>query len=375
MGGPPGGNIFGNSLGLGSFTGSTAQPGQGTLTASISQPIAHNLPIFAMLPPGPQSIDLTPRRKPTIWKDIPTRDPVPSFGLTYRPLQVQPRGYALLPAAEASKIFFSDGKPGALDLTKITEKRPPSVLGPDLFFGKSAADALAASAKPSVKKLVLTKKVDPSELYKKITNPNFKHSVSFSPALGMAVREREAALQLRKIGSTATVKTPSKSDAKDKDAPSKPVDPSELDEGEYWSKPDLDSLKGLDTAALSSLKDLVVGRAGYGEIHFLEPVDLTGVSKLGTLLGKIIRFDDRECSVYPDFDDEDKPPIGTGLNVKARIILVRCWTLDKATREPIKDEKHPAAIKHLKKLKNMKDTTFEGFDIVEGKWTFTVEHF
>jgi len=118
-----------------------------------------------------------------------------------------------------------------------------------------------------------------------------------------------------------------------------------------------------------------VGRVGYGEIQFLEPVDLTGLPKLGALLGELVRFDDKECSVYPDGDEADKPAPGTGLNVKARIILLQCWATDKATREPIKDEQAPAAVKHLKRLRSMKETHFEGFDVKEGKWTFTVDHF
>ena len=124
-----------------------------------------------------------------------------------------------------------------------------------------------------------------------------------------------------------------------------------------------------------SFSGLVVGRVGYGQITFLEPVDLTGLPRLSSLLGEIVRFDDKECSVYPDADEAEKPPPGAGLNVKARIELVRCWALDKATREPIKDESNPAAVKHFKRLKNMKHTHFEGFDIEEGKWTFTVDHF
>ncbi len=113
----------------------------------------------------------------------------------------------------------------------------------------------------------------------------------------------------------------------------------------------------------------------YGEIQFLEPVDLTTLAKLSDLLGEQVRFDEMECSVYPDSDGIDKPPPGSGLNVRARITLLRCWPLDKATRQPIKDEKHPSAVKHMKRLKNMKDTTFESFDIAEGRWTFTVDHF
>ena len=77
----------------------------------------------------------------------------------------------------------------------------------------------------------------------------------------------------------------------------------------------------------------------------------------------------------PDLDEADKPPPGSGLNVSARITLVHCWALDKATREPIKDEKHPMAVRHLKRLKNMKNTHFESFDVEEGKWVFKVDHF
>ena len=111
------------------------------------------------------------------------------------------------------------------------------------------------------------------------------------------------------------------------------------------------------------------------EIEFLEPVDLTGLQRTTELLGEIVQFDDKECCVYPNHDDAEKPPPGSGINGPARITLVKCWALDKATREPIKDESHPGAVRHLKRLKNMKGTHFESFDIAEGKWVFTVDHF
>ena len=126
---------------------------------------------------------------------------------------------------------------------------------------------------------------------------------------------------------------------------------------------------------LVSFSGLVVGRVGYGQITFLEPVDLTGLPRLSSLLGEIVRFDDKECSVYPDADEAEKPPPGAGLNVKARIELVHCWALDKATREPIKDEKDPMMVKHLKRLRNMKNTHFEDYELETGKWVFTVDSF
>jgi len=149
----------------------------------------------------------------------------------------------------------------------------------------------------------------------------------------------------------------------------------ELVEGDYWVKPELSTLKKAGYDELSSYTNLVVGRKGYGEIHFLEPVDLTGLPKLGALLGDVVRFDDKECSVYPESDDADKPSPGSGLNVKARLILERCWANDKASRDPIKDPNHPQHVKHLKKLKNMKETHFESFDMKTGTWIFTVDHF
>ena len=79
--------------------------------------------------------------------------------------------------------------------------------------------------------------------------------------------------------------------------------------------------------------------------------------------------------MYPDSEDADKPPPGSGLNVKAKLTLERCWAVDKATREPIQDAGHPTVVKHLKRLRNMKDTHFQDFDMETGKWTFTVDHF
>jgi hypothetical protein len=35
----------------------------------------------------------------------------------------------------------------------------------------------------------------------------------------------------------------------------------------------------------------------------------------------------------------DKPPPGSGLNVKAKLSLEGCWAVDKATRESITDKR------------------------------------
>ncbi len=233
---------------------------------------------------------------------------------------------------------------------------------------------MKTDSRASFKKLVLDKKVDAADLLKRSgVSPSPKRP-TFNASLAIAAREKEAAapsspappalaLPSKDVGTTHAVDSQVTGDS-----------PALL-EGDYSTEPSISSLSKLGYEALAKVKGLVVKRVGYGEIEFLESVDLTTLAKLSDLLGEQVRFDEMECSVYPDSDGVDKPPPGSGLNVHARITLFRCWPLDKGTRQPIKDEKHPSAVKHLKRLKNMKDTTFEGFDFAEGKWTFTVDHF
>ncbi|KAI0711054.1 nucleoporin autopeptidase-domain-containing protein [Cerioporus squamosus] len=403
-----GNSIFGNStLGastttLGGFGGSTLGQSQAPLTASIAQPISANLPIFSMLPPGPRAVtlDQQPKKKPGYFVDVPTRTPVPQLQLRYAPAATKLRGFGSTstpPGAGSSQLgnslLYNSGKPNALSLSKASSSK--SLLGPDAFLTNGGpSPTLGSGARQSVKKLTLDKKIDAADLFSKST----VSGPSFNPKLSIAAREAEAAsaaasnavVRVDSPTPAARAKTPANRfvgqtsseilGTAPRPAPSAspakgPRDPSELQEGDYWVKPDLDTLKTMGHDDLMSFSGLVVGRVGYGQITFLEPVDLTGLPRLSSLLGEVVRFDDKECSVYPDADEAEKPPPGAGLNVKARIELVRCWALDKATREPIKDESNPAAQKHFKRLKNMKHTHFEGFDIEEGKWTFTVDHF
>ncbi|KAI8982767.1 nucleoporin autopeptidase-domain-containing protein [Trametes punicea] len=375
---------------------------QAPLTASIAQPIAAPLPIFSMLPPGPRAVtlDQQPKKKPGYFVDVPTRSPVPQLQLRYAPAGTKLRGFGSTstpPGASSNalggSLLYSSGKPNALSLSKASTNK--SLLGPDAFLSNGVpSPTLGSGGRQSVKKLTLDKKVEPADLFSKSGN-----GPSFSPALSIAAREKEAAAasasnavarvesptpagrgeQAKKPAGRFAAQTTSEilgSPTRPAPSPAKgPKDPSELQEGDYWVKPDLETLKKMGHDELMSFKGLTVGRVGYGQITFLEPVDLTGLPRLSSLLGEIVRFDDKECSVYPESDDADKPPPGAGLNVKARIELLRCWALDKATRAPIKDPEHPAAQRHLKRLKNMKETHFEGFDMEEGKWTFTVDHF
>lgn len=391
---------LGSSLfGVSTLGSSTAPPsGPGTLTASIVEPISSNLPIFSMLPPGPRAIpiDQQQKKKPGFFVDVPARSPVQRLPINYTPASSKLRGFGASALSSVlgvpgQNLSLNNGKAGPFGRTEA----------PEGILGRSASPALGSGGRQSVKKLVLDKKVEASDLFSRAGSPGLRGSptkVTFSPALSQAAREKDVARERE-----ATTQTPEKltqpTQQPTRNAPGrftahssftlgqvpplgKTANGTEatstaplLQHGDYWVKPDLAKLKTCGYEELSSFKDLVVGRVGYGEIRFLEPVDLTGLPKLGALLGELVRFDDKECSVYPDGDEADKPAPGTGLNVKARIILLQCWATDKATREPIKDEEAPAAVKHLKRLRSMKETHFESFDVHEGKWTFTVDHF
>lgn len=386
-----GGPLFGGST----FGASTAAPvpQQGSLTASIAQPIGTTMPVYSMLQSGPRAtiLDQQPKKKPAFFAELPTRSPQPRIQLNYQPAVSQLRGFGA--STNNGSSLLTSGKPHALALSKANAKS----LGPEAFLnGSLSSPGLGSGSRHSVKKLILDKKVEPSDLFLKSGISNTP-KVTFNPSLSVAAREIEATAGVssssqQRYSSPAPIandSTPRRSnrytaDASESDlsSPTKSAAPLdresqqiELQEGDYYVKPDLEILKRKSYDELSSFEGLVVGRVGYGEIHFLEPVDLTGLPKLGALLGELVRFDDKECSVYPDSEDVDKPLPGSGLNVKARIILIRCWPLDKATREPIKDETHPSVIKHIRRLKHIKDTQFEDFEIEEGKWTFTVDHF
>ncbi|WRT66918.1 uncharacterized protein IL334_003883 [Kwoniella shivajii] len=142
--------------------------------------------------------------------------------------------------------------------------------------------------------------------------------------------------------------------------------------GEYWCKPKLEKLRQLSKQELSELHNFTAGRRGFGEVTFLEPVDLT-LAPLDDLLGTIVVFDQSELSVYPD-DYPAKAPEGQGLNIPARITLENVFAHDKATKEPIRDSSDPRFVRFLKRVKNIPNTEFVSYTD-DGTWSFKVEHF
>lgn len=148
-----------------------------------------------------------------------------------------------------------------------------------------------------------------------------------------------------------------------------------LVDGDYYSKPDIGTLKRMSKEDRAEVHDLVIGRHGYGEISWLEPVDLTALRSLDELMGSVVIIEDREVMVYPGEYEDDKPDIGQGLNVPAAVSLKNCWPLDKATRNPIKEGNNPRVQQHIRKLRKKQETEFVDYEVETGTWIFKVQHF
>ncbi|EPS40782.1 hypothetical protein H072_5319 [Dactylellina haptotyla CBS 200.50] len=144
--------------------------------------------------------------------------------------------------------------------------------------------------------------------------------------------------------------------------------------GDYWSVPSIEKLKSLPREKLASVPDLIVGRNNFGQIRFDQPVDLTEIhGGVEAILGGVIHFADRVCTVYPP--GYEKPLPGNGLNVPATITLEDCFPTDREHKQPIRDPDHPRYQFHLRRLKNIKDTEFVDYLVQDGIWIFKVQHF
>lgn len=366
----------------------TQQPG---LTAAVDQPINADLPIFKLLPPGPQSILISPPKKKTNFFQSIANNPATARHMT--PLaQSQLRGFGSQPKPMFSTVL---PKPGNPSLMKIPG-RPfqPSLNTLSESRTKSNTEALRGStpARQSVKKLILDRPAVPSELSSIIQKatpgrgkPIFDghleakvHDQDNERLKGMVTnpslqRLTAPPVRLPTLQTTARPASPVKAPSTVATDKTQEVNVANLEKGEYWTKPSIAELSKMPFPDLQNLKHFTCGRVGYGEIKFLQPVDLTTCHSIHNIAGKIITFEDRECTVYPV--ESEKPTRGEGLNVPAEIKLYGCWPVDKATREPIRDEKHPKFAAHLRKLKSIPETHFISYEPGRGEWVFEVQHF
>lgn len=346
---PAGGGLFG-SLGqsqqqqpaqqTSSLFGSTQQQPQQQqqqqqqqqLTASVDQNAYGNNPLFQFQAPP---LDFTEKKKA----------PLPPLSSSFRhgtpnsaKRVTRLRGFASPASSTASPrpLAASTGRP----LLSGLSDEP---LSPNAFASRA-----------SVKRLNLESKPDGGE---------FLSSV-LGKSLAAPPTPRSPAVDSPRPAASARA-TPQRIPAKQDRAP--------IRKGDYWSQPDAATISNMSHMELTAVPNFVAGRMGYGQVAFLEPVDLTSLPSIGSMLGKIIVFEELTCEVYPD--ESDKPPVGSGLNVPAKITLENCWPKDKGTGELIKDRSHPRMDAHIRRLKKVPETEFVEFDADAGVWTFKVQHF
>lgn len=141
----------------------------------------------------------------------------------------------------------------------------------------------------------------------------------------------------------------------------------------YYTIPPLDKLVDyIREDGSCVVPDFTIGRKGYGNVYFGGPLDVAGLN-----LDDLVHFRHKEVVVYPD--DENKPPVGTGLNRKAQITLDQVWPHDKTLHEPIKDRERLEAMdfegKKLRAACDKNDTRFVEYRPETGSWVFKVDHF
>ncbi|KAF8609715.1 hypothetical protein BDV93DRAFT_465151 [Ceratobasidium sp. AG-I] len=404
MFGQPNKSIFGNTPALGqpaqqqSIFGNSFQASQSigapqpTLTASIDQNPFGNNPLFAGLPPGPHvfSVSQNQAKKPLIHVS-----PRKSFYRPTTPQLTKLRGFSTPPAPlDASVNPFNrsaSAGPGSRGL--LTSQSLGQSFTASLSDGKSFG-AQTPGGRSSVKKLVLDKDINPSDLPALGSSGSIfgtparnatKGKVVFHPDLVQRAVEGEHNAGLfgssssRQLGSLGAPRgsidlNPSYSvNAPAREESVVPESSSTRQEGEYWMDPSLAQLQSMSHDQLVSVKNFTVGRHGYGQIVFLSPVDLTTVYAISGIPEKTVLFEEGACTVYPD--ESQKAARGEGLNVPAEISLEKCWPKDKATRAPITNPNDPAWQRQERKLRKMRDTEFVNFEPEKGTWTFRVPHF
>ena len=354
--------LFGNSM--------AQQQPQQALTATVDQPFSSGIPVFELLPGAAAAAGafaasaFATKKQPNFFmkrKPMPSAKAVASLNSS---TAVNPlRGFAGSVTAT---------KPGQSGLNMMLRGGTmASTTGTLSTMGSSFMGGTLNEKKAGLSSDVFVSNVKKLQINKDVS----KDQLTSSLAQVAARKGHGGALGF--LGSSPSPAPGSSSrhaiTAKPSEPSREPTQSDKLEKGEYWISPEETKLKSLPFKDLETFEHFKCGRIGYGQVEFLEPVNLTTIGAVKDIPNKYIIFDQRECTVYPD--EHDKPPVGEGLNVRAKITLENCWAVDRATREPIKDENHPKAAHHLKKLQTMPETIFEDFNIQTGEWTFIVEHF
>ncbi|XP_058924703.1 nuclear pore complex protein Nup98-Nup96 isoform X5 [Kogia breviceps] len=140
----------------------------------------------------------------------------------------------------------------------------------------------------------------------------------------------------------------------------------------YYTIPSMDDLaKITNEKGECIVSDFTIGRKGYGSIYFEGDVNLTNLN-----LDDIVHIRRKEVIVY--LDDNQKPPMGEGLNRKAEVTLDGVWPTDKTSRCLIKSPDRLADINYegrLEAVSRKQGAQFKEYRPETGSWVFKVSHF
>lgn len=139
---------------------------------------------------------------------------------------------------------------------------------------------------------------------------------------------------------------------------------SPLDLGGLMVEPDLWELTEAEAAHVSELR---VSREGVGSVTFHGETDCR---ELKRSLREVVVLNPGEVVVYPN--QKMKPPVGTGLNKPATIVLYGCLPKTQGFRDRKARDRYK---KRVKQMTEDKGAEFLDYDCDQGIWHFRVGHF
>ncbi|XP_056687674.1 nuclear pore complex protein NUP98B [Spinacia oleracea] len=144
-----------------------------------------------------------------------------------------------------------------------------------------------------------------------------------------------------------------------------------LQRADYYTEPKIEMLASIEISNpgfCCRVKDFVVGRNDYGWVKFHGE---TNVVRLN--LDSLVEFNYREVIVYAD--EDEKPPVGQGLNKSAEVTLLNVKCVDKTGKEYTSGKMVEKYIEKLKQVAQKQGAEFVSYDPVKGEWKFCVQHF
>jgi len=126
----------------------------------------------------------------------------------------------------------------------------------------------------------------------------------------------------------------------------------------YLTNPDL---RHMTSDEMTEIYNFTVIRPNFGQIEWLEPVNIAGLN-----LADIINIKSKEVFVYEDIPS---PPVGQGLNKPARVTLLNINPKAK------NDAGFTSLLEKLKTFCRLNEAEFVSYEKEEGKWSFNVRHF